>query len=363
MSNSSAPANGVNAADTSATASDAKSVYIIFNPVSGTGDPETRKKHITDEFAKADFTCEIVPTSESDNGTALAKKAIAGGAKLLVIAGGDGTVMEAMAALVGTDIPIAVIPTGTGNLLSLNLGIPLTIPEAVEVALQGQVFDLDLGHTSDNVYFAIMGGIGLDADMIADADRQAKRRYGKLAYLMAAVKNVGKPKIHVSIRLDGKPAIQHRAATVLIANMGKITGGLEAVPTASPHDGLLDVGIVRHASVSQWLRLVAYALVGRTHHDPDFDVHQAKKISITLRHAHKLEFDGEDAGEASQLNVEVVPKAVKIMLPQKSSTVRDLAEAPEAVAQRDSLIKLLPAVALMVSAVGLTIWWRHRKKK
>ena len=153
--------------------SDKKIVYVIFNPVSGQTDPEQRKKTISDALARHGYTSQFIATSKEEGAQMLAHKAVADGADLLAVSGGDGTVMEAMAALVGTEIPIAVLPAGTGNLLSINLGIPTTVPDAVDVALSGDIYELDLARVGDGRYFAIMGGIGLDAQVIAGAGREA----------------------------------------------------------------------------------------------------------------------------------------------------------------------------------------------
>ena len=118
-----------------------------------------------------------------------------------------------------------------------------------------------------------MGGIGLDAQVIAGADREAKKKLGVLAYFVSALKNLPRRRQRVEITLDDHRPLRRRVKTVMIANMGKITGGLEAVPTASPNDGRLDVAILRTETLAQWLRLLGYALRGRAHEDPALDVY------------------------------------------------------------------------------------------
>ena len=112
-----------------------ESVLVIFNPVSGQSDPEERKQVISEALAAKGFVSQFIATSKEQGAKELAEQALKDGVKLLAVSGGDGTVMEAMSALIGTDVPIAVFPAGTGNLLSVNLGIPTTVPDAVDVAL------------------------------------------------------------------------------------------------------------------------------------------------------------------------------------------------------------------------------------
>ena len=105
--------------------------------MSGATDPEERKKIISDALASHGYTSQYLFTTEEEGANALAKKALADGVDLIAVSGGDGTVMEVLSALVGTNVPVAVLPAGTGNLLSINLGIPTTVPDAVDVALAG----------------------------------------------------------------------------------------------------------------------------------------------------------------------------------------------------------------------------------
>jgi len=340
---------------------DQKSIFVIFNPVSGKSDPEQRKKIISDTLAAQGYNCQFIVTSKEEGAKELAAKAVKDGVDLIAVSGGDGTVMEAMSALVGTDIPIAVFPAGTGNLLSINLGIPITVPEAVTVALSGHKYALDLARTSDGRHFAIMGGLGMDAQMIADADREAKNKLGKMAYLWAAFKNLPRRRAYVDIYLDDKPRLRRRVKSVLLANMGKITGGLEAMPTASPHDGLLDVGILKTATLGQWARLMGYAFLGRTQDDPSLEVYQARKIVLKARFPEPIQFDGEDGGRTRELTVEIVPKAVHILLPEASPAVKDADTPPAVAAQQTAKRRLLVPILLITGIVGALVWWKRRQ--
>lgn len=336
--------------------SDQKCVSVIFNPVSGTGDPEERKKTISEALARHGYTCQFIATSQEEGAQALAKQALEAGVDLLAVSGGDGTVMETMSALVGTEVPIAVLPAGTGNLLSVNLSIPMTVPEAVDVALSGNQYQLDLARTNNGRYFAIMGGIGLDAQVISDAGREAKRRLGVLAYFLSALRNLPRRREHVAITLDDRPPMRRRVKTVMVANMGRITGGLEAVPTASPNDGKLDVAVVRTETLGQWLRLIWYALLGQTQQDPTFDVYQARRILVETVSPQPVEFDGEEGGKIREWSVEVVPKAVRVLVPTAAPAARDAEGSPTvaARARRQWIVPVTTALAL-ATVIGLLI--------
>jgi YegS/Rv2252/BmrU family lipid kinase len=340
---------------------DQKCVFVIFNPVSGKSDPEERKKIISEALAAQGYTCQFIATSREAGAKAKAEEALQQGADLLAVSGGDGTVVEAMSALVGTDIPIAVFPAGTGNLLSINLGIPITVPDAVTVALSGQKYALDLARTSDGRYFAIMGGLGMDAQMIADADRAAKDKMGKMAYLWAALKNLPRRRAYVDIYLDDRPPIRRRVKSVLLANMGKITGGLEAMPTASPNDGLLDIGILKAATLAHWIHLMGSTLLGRAHQDPALEVYQVRKVTLRPHRPQPIQFDGEDGGTTRELAVEIVPRAVHVLIPEGAPAIRGAQELPPAiVAEHTAKRRLLLPLAALLLVLGALLVWRRR---
>ena len=340
-----------------------KCVYVIFNPVSGKSDPEQRKKIISDALAAHGYTCQVLATSREEGARRKAEEALAQGADLLAVSGGDGTVMEAMSAVVGTDTPVAVFPAGTGNLVSGNLGSPTAVPEAVDVALGGHTFALDLARTGDGRFFAIMGGMGLDAQVIADADREAKKKLGKLAYFWAALKNLPRRRAAIEITLDDRPPFRRRAKSVLLANMGKITGGVEAMPTASPDDGLLDVGILKAATLGHWAHLVGSALLGRAQRDPALEVHQARRVTLRPRRPQPVEFDGEDAGRMDALTVEIVPRAVRVLIPKDAPAARALeSESPALAAEQSAKRRLLaPLAVTLLLLTGAALLWRRRR--
>ena len=205
-------------------------------------------------------------------------------------------------------------------------------------------------------YFAIMGGMGLDAQMIHDADREAKRKFGPFAYFWAVAKNLPRHRALYEITLDDKPPMRHRAKTVMVANMGKITGGVDAIPTASPNDGLLDIGIMKAHTVGQGLRLVGNALLGRAHEDPMLEVHQARKMRIVPRRPQLCELDGENIGRIHEWQVEVVPQAVQILVPKDAPANSGRPETAGSPARVDARRRLAgPVLLVTLLIVGIRL--------
>jgi len=344
-----------------------KCVYVIFNPVSGKSDPGERQEAISGALARHGYQCQFVATTEERGADVLAREALEEGVDLVAVSGGDGTVMGALSALIGTGVPIAVLPAGTGNLLSTNLGIPTTVPDAIEVALSGSPYELDLARTGDGRYFAIMGGIGMDGQVIQEADRESKDKLGMLAYVLAAAHNFSRPRASFRVSLDGGVPLRRRAKTVMVANMGGLGGGLAAMPTASPDDGLLDVGIVWTHSIWQWLRLLGYMVLGRAQDDPGLEVHQARRVRVQVRSLQPVQFDGEEGGRTRDLFVEVVPRAVRILLPEGALAARQSVHRegpPEVAARKAAERRLVPILLAGAAAAGVAFWlWRRRKDR
>ncbi len=305
-----------------------KCVTLIFNPVSGQGDPEERKRTISDALAKHGYGCQELITTKEKGAREFAKEALESGVDLLAVSGGDGTVVETMSALIGTGVPLAIFPAGTGNLLSLNLGLPKTVPDAVHAALFGEKRAIDLAKITldrhkkpddEAQYFAILAGAGFDAGIIKDADREAKNKMGMGAYLIAAVKNLKRRPMKARITLDNEPlSLVRRAKSVMVANMGKLQGGVEMVPDARPDDGYLDIVILRAETLGQWVRLFWSTVTRRLKDDPAIEYHRAKKVSVVLSKPQPMQFDGEEEEPHTRFTVEIVPDAVIVMVPKNA---------------------------------------------
>lgn len=317
------PADGTNP--------DNKCVTVIFNPVSGQGDSEQRKVLITEALAQHGYRCQHLVTTPEQGARHFAEQALRDGVDLLAVSGGDGTVIEAMSAIIGTQVPIAIFPAGTGNLLSVNLALPRQVPDAVHAALFGARRSLDLARiTVENVedseggeqetkYFAILAGAGYDATVIRDADRETKNRLGIFAYLWAAVKNLRRRPVRVRIRIDDSPhRLRRRAKSVMVANMGRLQGGIDVIPEAAPDDGLLDVVILKAETLADWFGLLWSALRGRMGEDRSVETLQGKKVEVELSFPQPIQFDGEAGGLVRRFAVEIVPAAVQVMVPKDS---------------------------------------------
>jgi len=241
-------------------------------------------------------------------------KALKRGADLIIIWGGDGSVQRAVDTLAGTSVPLAIMPAGTGNLFATNLGIPKSVPEALEVALVGLDRKIDLGRVNGE-HFGVMMGIGLDANMIKDADGGLKDALGRLAYVWTGARSINTARFTARVDVDDKRFFKGAAGCVLIGNMGQLTGGIEAFPDAVPDDGKLDIGVITADSLLDWSRALSRTAIGQAASSPFVEITRGKRIDITTDRKLLYEIDGGERDKIKKLKVRIKPGAVVVKVP------------------------------------------------
>ena len=243
-----------------------------------------------------------------------ARRAAARGADVVFVWGGDGTVQRCIDALAGLDPAVAILPAGTANLLASNLGIPRDLAEAVQIGLHGDRRRLDTGSVNGE-HFAVMAGAGFDARMIADADRGAKERLGRAAYIATGIKNLRAPRVRAVIKVDGKHFFTGKTACVLVANVGQILGGIKAFPQAQPDDGRLELGVITARNPVQWARAFGRVALGHPERSPFAQVTRARKISVRFDRKVRFELDGGARPARRKLRIKVRPASITVCVP------------------------------------------------
>jgi diacylglycerol kinase (ATP) len=292
---------------------DRERVAIIFNPASGGGDSEIRRSGLEELARSAGLSCELQETELDHGAGPLAAQAVADCMERVIVSGGDGSLREAAHALAGTAISLAVVPGGTGNLLAMNLGIPTDREEAMCLALSGEAKPMDVGRANGKV-FLVAAGMGLDAQLIGDADRELKDGFGKLAYAIALVRNLGRRHIRYTVTIDGVRRRRH-GQMVLIANLGRITGGLELVRGSDPDDGLLEVAILRTRRLRDFALIALRAILSRPGDQTLLELHQGRHIVVETRRPQPMQIDGDEVGPTTRLEVTVEPGALLLVRP------------------------------------------------
>jgi diacylglycerol kinase (ATP) len=261
----------------------------------------------------------VLWTTEADPGQGPARQAVRDGAGLVLAAGGDGTVRAVAEGLIGTGVPLGVLPLGTGNLLARNLGLPMTLREAVRTALTGADRAIDVGRLDDGTVFAIMAGTGLDAAMMRAAPDRLKTAIGWLAYVVGGLRSLRRARVDVDVRLDGEPPLRVRVRTVLVGNVGRLHAGLELAPDARPDDGVLDVVLVSPRRVVDWAVLLGRTLTHRRCSDHRMSTYQARHVEVRLHQPQPRQVDGELLDPAPRLVARVEPRALVVRVPARTA--------------------------------------------
>lgn len=289
---------------------------IVLNP----------SKHGADAFRGiADAVCReagwdaplIIETTVDDPGTAMTEAALEAGVDVVVAAGGDGTVRSVGEVLTGTDVPLGIIPMGTGNLLARNLNIVLDRPEwALRIALWGADSRIDvafsqLSEDGPEHAYLVMAGLGFDAAVMADTNDALKSRVGWLAYLEAGSRKLSGTRTRVSLRFDDDEPVVSRVRSVLGGNCGKVQGGLMLLPNAKVDDGLLDVLVVTPKNIVQWMG-VAAAIIGKRHHGVHTKARQCRSLVVEAEKDIEVQLDGDPFGATSYMTMRIEPSSLTV---------------------------------------------------
>jgi YegS/Rv2252/BmrU family lipid kinase len=292
---------------------------VIMNPVAGRHDAADTRALIEQRFARAQIAYEIRETREAGDALRWAEQAADDGFDLVIVSGGDGTIMEAMSGLIkgGSTVPLAQLPAGTANLLARALGIPTDQTEALEAVFSGKPARIDVGYLPrEDRYFALVAGAGYDARLIGDASRELKNALGFGAYILTGIKNLFTLKrARIDLEVDGK-RLRLRAHTVLIINIGQVDAANIALgPDIHPHDGKLDLMIMSSASLLGALRLALRILTRRFDDTQGLRYMSASRIRVSARPPLPTQLDGEQLG-TTPLEVEAVPGGALLVVPE-----------------------------------------------
>ena len=299
---------------------------VVINPAKVV-DLDDRRKRICEALAEVGWPEPMwLETTREDPGGGQARQAVEAGVEVVFACGGDGTVMAVVGALAGTEVALAVLPAGTGNLLAANLGLPDDPAAGIALAAAGGRRLIDVGMLEKRA-FAVMAGMGFDAQLVRDAPENLKARLGWPAYIVSAAKHLRGRPIRVQVRLDDRRPIRRRVRTVLVANVGRLQGGIPLFADAEPDDGMLDVGLLTPRHLRDWLAL-GWAVLRRHEKVPRMEVHRARRVHIVSNRPQPRQLDGDVIDPGRRLTVTIRPKALWLCVPQPSES-EDIAEGAE----------------------------------
>lgn len=294
---------------------------LITNPVAARTNDSTPGR-LARYLEQGGWSLDVATTTAPGDARELARQAVESGVDVVAVFGGDGTTMQAAAAMVGTGVPLALIPGGTGNLLAGNLRIPAAPAKAAQILMKGRRRPIDLGRVClpDGVhYFGVACGAGVDALVMGSTAAADKRRWGIGAYWATTLRVLpGLRSTPCRITVDGEP-FDVRAALVLIMNCGEMIPPLIRVrPEIAPDDGFLDLVAVTADTTWEGIRgLCRVVIDGRRtviRETPYLRYARGTRFTVEPSEPLPVQFDGDPVG-VTPITAEVVPRALVVMTP------------------------------------------------
>ena len=293
-------------------------IHAIINPISGAGaDPNAAARRAAMVRAAAvqfGEEVEIHFTERGGHAGELAAAAARAGVQGVIIWGGDGTFNEAAGALVGTSIPVGLVPAGSGNGLAGALGTPRAPQDALRTFFAGETKHIDAGRIGGRFFFNV-AGIGFDARVAALFNQRAVGTRGPWPYFLIGVREgCTYCALDYDVRLDDEP-LKYRALLIVFANGREYGLGARIAPDARLDDGLLDVLIAEDRGVLARFWSARYFARGAPASAPRVITRRVRTAVVEAAGEMEFHVDGEPARATGRLEVEVLPGALAIRTP------------------------------------------------
>ncbi|MCU1407842.1 MAG: diacylglycerol kinase [Glaciihabitans sp.] len=313
---------------------------VVYNPIKV--DIDAIKAAVSREEKAAGWPETLYfETSAEDPGQGPTKQALDAGATLVIVAGGDGTVRAVAEAIRNSDATLALLPSGTGNLLARNLKLTLNdLDHSINSAFTGRDRDIDIAQIKirraddsvDEHSYLVMAGLGIDAKMIANTDDDLKKKAGWLAYVQAILMVFrDKETLRFRYQLDDHSQHNVRVHSIMIGNCGSLPANILLMPDAAVDDGVFDVLLLKPKGVWGWLQIfgkvfwengvLSRTKAGRSLPTKEVDAltyTTGKKLSLRLSRPEEIELDGDGFGKATAFRTWLEPGGLTVRVPADS---------------------------------------------
>jgi diacylglycerol kinase (ATP) len=306
---------------------DGVTAHLIHNPTAGPWDVQQAIQRICAQLEERGWSIQLKQTKRSGDATVLAREAAQAGCDVVVVAGGDGTLNEAVNGLVDTRTALGVLPVGTGNRWARQLGLPLyllanplRVHEAAAGLAEAAIRQIDVGKVNER-YFLCWAGIGLDAQITTEMEPRPRhtKHLGIIPYIIAGVLVARDFQgVRTRVQLDDK-VVRGRTLLILASNIQQYAGQLHVAPQARLDDGLLDVFVFKGLGFSYALRHLFTMLNRRWLQDPRIVHRQARFIKIQTDRPIPVQVDGDPVGATTPVTLQVTPCALRVLVPPSAS--------------------------------------------
>ena len=291
---------------------------LIQNPAAGQGDWQEQVDAAAATLRAAGWEVTLRQTARAGDATVFAREAVAQGCDVVVVAGGDGTVNEALQGMAGQRrTALGVLPGGTVNVWATELGADEHEADIARRITRGRRYPVDLGRVNDR-FFLMMASSGIDAEANALVDevtllKRLKRLVGPVPYAISAaitaIRYRGRPAV---LDIDGRP-VARRLLTLVIGNTRLYGGIAEITYQARANDGLLDVCVIGGRGPLDVVRRLVSVMRRRHYVDPAIDYRKARRVVLDPVRPLRIQADGEDIGQ-TPATFTVVPRALEVIV-------------------------------------------------
>jgi YegS/Rv2252/BmrU family lipid kinase len=288
------------------------STVIIINPISGGASPREARARAQLALAVVDThgdPVEVLMTEAVGHARELAKAAVRRGARLVLAWGGDGTINEVVSALAFDDVPLGIVPAGSGNGLARELGVHSRPERAIADALQAVPRAMDLGEI-DGRLFANVAGIGFDAHIASRFATATRRGFVGYAGITVRALRSYAPQ-HYRISIDGVET-SHRAILVTIANSAQFGNNARIAPGARVDDGELDLVVVEERSRIATICQVPRLFNGTANRIRGCTIRRIRAVTIESEQPMAYHVDGEPIAGGTRLKARIHPGALMV---------------------------------------------------
>jgi diacylglycerol kinase (ATP) len=274
-------------------------------------------------------------TTAARQGSQEAASLLRSGVEIVVVAGGDGTIRKVAQELLGSGMPLGLLPSGTGNLLARNLRVPRNLTAAIGLVCEGadQVIDVGWLETDrfgdgadvDRHLFLVMAGAGFDAAIMAGAADTLKRHFGHAAYLISGARAVSRTMSQTTLRVDGQLTMAQPSHGVIVGNCGTLTMGLSLMPEASVRDGILNGVALLPRNMAEWTKVASTVCIGGEQSPELMQRVRGRAIEYRSEAPQPIQVDGDALGAARAFRAVVQPAGLIVRCPQTGSYPRTAA--------------------------------------
>ncbi len=288
-------------------------IIILLNPTANRGKARRLVGRALKAFRQRNVHFEVRESRSTQHLTELARGASEEKPDLIVSAGGDGTHHYVINGLFKSEVPLGLLPLGTGNDFAKGVGMPMDVHAAAMALLNGCVREIDVARAGAAIYGCI-AGVGFDSTVTRYANEHARWLSGSLAYTWSLLRCMPEYRPQqLEIIADGE-SFSGEVLFAVVGNNSSYGGGIRLAPRARLDDGILDICIVPYLSRLELLRWVPRAYRGEHLNHPRIKYLQARKITLRATSRMELFGDGEFLQELPA-TIEVVPRALRVIAP------------------------------------------------